>query len=205
MSQVPMIAPLGYSLLEVHRLSNIQRCIQTLDQEENTRGFYQVLTVMLFLVGCEFLSLVNLTLTHHSLHLYHLLCLFFGVWRFENLCNNNKTVAMLAHHLCDWLCNTAAAEDDVDLAMKIFSVSFLYHILVYTPPTPTYTLYTLYNIQNSFVFVFLWAACPFITLIICLECLKSIILFFVCQLVMSLVSESPIELIWTAKNSELMS
>ena len=96
MSQVPMIAPLGYSLLEVHRLSNIQRCIQTLDQEENTRGFYQVLTVMLFLVGCEFLSLVNLTLTHHSLHLYHLLCLFFGVWRFENLCNNNKTVAMLA-------------------------------------------------------------------------------------------------------------
>ena len=96
MSQVPMIAPLGYSLMEVHRLSYIQRCIQTLDQEENTRGFYQVLTVMLFLVGCEFLSLVNLTLTHHSLHLYHLLCLFFGVWRFENLCNNNKTVAMLA-------------------------------------------------------------------------------------------------------------
>ena len=175
-----MIAPLGYSLLEVHRLSNIQRCIQTLDQEENTRGFYQVLTVMLFLVGCEFLSLVNLTLTHHSLHLYHLLCLFFGVWRFENLCNNNKTVAMLAS-----TCVTGCATPPSPRMMSTWrwrSSAYPSCIISLYIPLPHTHIYTLYNIQNSFVFVivfvFLWVRVyPFITLIRCLEGLKTIILF----------------------------
>ena len=50
-------------------------------------------------------------------------------------------------------------------------------------------------------------SCLLVTLIKCLKCLKSIRLFFVCQLVKSCqwltesVTRSPIELFWTAKKS----
>ena len=63
------------------------------------------------------------------------------------------------------------------------------------------------SLSLSLCVVFLWVrTCLFITLIRCLEGLKTMILFFICQLVKSnsqwvseSVTRSPIELFWTAK------
>ena len=129
-----MFTPLEWSVIVMavflSLLLLVQCVIQTLDQKENTRGFFQMLVVMTFILGLVFISLLNSALPFHALHPYRVLTLAFGVLLFDNLLKNNKTLGMLALQLFDWICGDTAADtadtidtaDTVDTAAAVFFV-----------------------------------------------------------------------------------
>ena len=96
-----MMSPLEYILIvlafSTFLLFFIQDSISRCGQEGNARGFFQGLTVMLFLVGWVFilLNVVYLTINVYPTYtyLYANLCLVLAVLLFLNLSLHIKTVA----------------------------------------------------------------------------------------------------------------
>ena len=104
-------------------LSTIQRCILMMDKKDAMRGFFQANTLLLFSVGWVFNILNVINIYNNDVFVigsFLLVCidsLLLADCLFENLCQNNKTVAKFVLKLKSRLCNTAAtAIDDEELA-----------------------------------------------------------------------------------------
>ena len=122
-----MFTPLDYTVIIMFvmfaLLSTIQRCILMMDKKDAMRGFFQANTLLLFSVGWVFNILNVINIYNNDVFVigsFLLVCidsLLLADCLFENLCQNNKTVAKFVLKLKSRLCNTAAtATDDEELA-----------------------------------------------------------------------------------------